>query len=76
MLVCPVIIAPDALSFETAVASIGDLKPLRIKEAAEDCIPLTRMLSLIAIGIPSINESYSFFSILDWAASASRIIYS
>ena len=27
--------------------------PLRIVEAAEDCMPLVRMLSLIAIGIPS-----------------------
>lgn len=50
--------APACLSFLTAVASIGALNSLRISEAALDCMPLTRMLSLIAIGIPSIIESY------------------
>ena len=72
-------IAPAALNFLTAVESIGALNPFNINEAADDCIPLTKMLSLIAIGMPSINDFYSsafkfaylLFSILCYDSSAS-----
>lgn len=59
MLVCPVIIAPALLNFLTAVESMGALKSFRIRDAAEDCIPFTKILSLMAIGIPSIGDNYS-----------------
>ena len=56
-------IAPASFSFFTAVESTGALNPLRIVEAALDYMPLTRMLSFIAIGIPSISDfaSSKFF---------------
>ena len=57
--VCPTIMAPASLSFVTAVASIGDLKPLRTRDAALDYMPSTRILSLMAIGIPSIRDKCS-----------------
>jgi len=56
MLAEPTMMAPASLSFFTAEESTGAMKPLRIVEAALDYIPLTRMLSLIAIGIPSIFD--------------------
>jgi len=57
MFVYPTMIAPASLSFFTVVESIGDLKSLSTRDAALDYIPSTKMLSLMATGIPSIEES-------------------
>jgi len=56
MLAEPTMMAPASLSFFTAAESTGAMNPLSIVEAALDYIPLTRMLSFIAIGIPSIFD--------------------
>ena len=53
MLAEPTTIAPASRGLLTAVESIGEIKSRRIVEAAEDCIPFVRILSLIAIGMPS-----------------------
>ena len=53
MLADPVTMAPASRRRLTAVESMGAMKSLRIVEAADDCIPLVRMLSLMAMGIPS-----------------------
>jgi len=63
MLAEPTMMAPASLSFFTAAESTGAMNPLSIVEAALDYIPLTRMLSFIAIGIPSIFDFASFLSI-------------
>jgi hypothetical protein len=55
--VFPIIIAPFSLNFFTTVASIGALKPFRILLDAVHYKFLTMILSFIAIGRPSIEES-------------------
>ena len=55
----PTMIAPASLSFLTAAASIGEMKPFKIVEPPLDYMPFIRMLSFIAIGIPS---SFDFAS--------------
>jgi len=57
MLVAPTRSAPAFLSLPTAVESIGATKPLRIFEAAVVGRPSKRILSLVAIGIPSRGDS-------------------
>ena len=64
MLPDPVTIAPACLNFSTAVEFIGAMKSFRIVEPAEDYMPLVRILSLIAIGIPSRGDKAFPASIL------------